>query len=207
MKKMVLLKLIALLVITDTMAITQEFQFGFVSGLNIANARLIHKPAIDGQPVFYPMVSYNVNGHIGFKITGFWGILAEPGYIQKGGVQKYDKDIRFQMNYLQLPLLANFYFGEKFFISLGPEFAYLMNVKAKSKDYSYDISDMYDNDFEISGNFRINYNVHKHFDIGLQYSHGLIYTSKLNFTDVTGSLNGESKEYNQYFQVFVRLKL
>lgn len=210
MKKMILWKLLFFILIYNSNVLAQKFRFGFVGGLDIANARLTNKPDIEFETkVFYPMISLNANGYIGFKSAGFWGISVEPGYIQKGGVVRNvnNDNIRIQLNYLHLPVFADFYFGEKFFLSAGPEFAYLINAKAKSMGNSNDISDAYDNDFEVSGTLGINYNFHKHFDIGLKYSHGLTYTTKITWTDETGTFLDESKEYNQYFQVFVRFKI
>jgi len=211
MKKLILLKLTCFILILNTNLYAQEFKFGLVGGLDLANSRLTNKPNIYSR-VYYPMISFNINGFVGYKSAGFWGISLEPGYIQKGGVQQYNKedkddDVRFQMNYLQLPLLVDFYLGKKFSISVGPEFAYLISVKVKSKDLSNDISNFYDNNFEISGNIGINYNIHKHFDIGLRYNLGLTYTTKIIWSEETGIPIDESKEYNQYFQFLVRFKI
>ncbi len=210
MKKLILLKITSLLLIFNTSLFAQDFKFGLVGGLDVANSHLTNKSEVNSDSrVYYPMISFNANGYIGYRSTGLWGISLEPGYIKKGGVQQYDEDndVKCQISYLQLPVLADFYLSEKIFISVGPEFAYQINAKANAKDYSLDISDLYDNDFELSGIIGINYNIQKHFDVGVKYSHGLTYVSKNSLVDEAGESSEDSKEYNQYFQLFVRFKI
>ncbi len=91
-----------------------------------------------------------------------------------------DDNVNITLMYLQLPLLVDLYITKKLFVSIGPEFAYLINAKAKSKDQSADIKDWYENTFELSGMIGVNYNIFERFDIGLRYSHGLTYTKILS---------------------------
>lgn len=205
-----LLKLICLFLIFSKSAFGQDFKFGLVGGFDVANSRLTKKQVTGGDTrVFHPIFSFNTNAYVGYKSASFWGISLEPGYIQKGGELKYENDyydVRVQMNYIQLPILADFYLGEKFSISVGPEFSYMINAKAKSTDFSNDISGFYNKKFELSGIVGINYYFHKNFDIGLKYNHGLTYTTKIEWTDDNGILIGQTNEYNQYFQLCVRFK-
>ena len=194
----------------------QGIKFGLTAGSVFANANLTNKPDHYGHyRVYYPMLSYNINGYIGYKSAGFWGLSAEPGIIQKGGIQRYDKstkndDLRFQLNYLQLPLLAEIYFNDKLFASIGPEIAYMMNAKVTNKifsKYKSDITKLYDNKFELSGIIGINYNIIQKIDVGLRYNHGLTYTQEIIWTDEIGTPLGTSKEYNQYIQFILRFKI
>jgi hypothetical protein len=191
----------------------QEFNFGITAGFDIANARLTNKPSSYGAyRTYYPLTAFNINAHFGFKSNSFWAITTEPGFIQKGGVIRYDdnyrdKDAKLISNYIQFPVLIDFYLTKKLSLSIGPEFAYMIGTKAKSKENSKDITDLYDNKFEISGLIGINYSVFKYIDLGLLYNHGLTYTQIISFTDDTGTKVGEGKVYNQYFQLFVRFKI
>ena len=206
--KVILMILLALL--SGMKATAQDFKFGFLAGLDVANSRLTNIPdtASDSR-AYYPLLSFNVNGYIGYKSASFWGISIEPGFIQKGGVIRYDKDdrdddVRLVSNYVQIPVLADFYLTEKFYASTGIEFAYMINTKAKSGDLSNDITEFYDNPFEISAAIGINYNIIKGFDTGLRYTHGLTYTQIITFTNASGEPVGEGKVYNQYFQFLVK---
>jgi len=200
---------IGLLVISNLTAFSQNFKFGLVAGFDIANAHLTNKPdGFGDNQVYYPMIAYNFNGYIGYKKTESWGLSIEPGFIQKGGRQKSSDDyIRFNLNYIQLPVLFDYYIADKFYVSIGPELSYMMNAKVKSKDNSNDITDLYDRRFELSGLVGINYRIIDKLDIGLRYNHGLTYTSKITWTNEFGESVGELKDYNQYFQLIVKWKI
>ncbi len=186
----------------------QNIKFGILAGFDVANSRLTNKPKEFDSRLFYPIISFNVNGYVGYKSGEILGMSAEPGFIQKGGRQKgMEGDIRIQINYLQLPILLDLYVSDKIFISIGPELSYLINAKAKSKQYSNDITDQYEKKVELSGIVGINYKMTDKLDIGFRYNHGLTYTTKITFTDEFGNEQGDMKEYNQYFQLIVRFKI
>jgi hypothetical protein len=166
----------------------------------------------DNSRVYDPMISYNVNGYLGYKSGGFWGISFEPGYIQKGGAQRYETetkedDIRIQLNYIQMPVLFDLYVIKKIFISVGPEFAYMINATSKSMEESNDIWNLYTRSFEVSGLIGINFNIIKNFDIGIRYNHGITWISKVIYLDTDNSMETPSEEFNQYLQLFARFKI
>ncbi|NVO12305.1 MAG: PorT family protein [Bacteroidales bacterium] len=208
MKRKTIKIILGLLLASLLSANAQNLKFGILAGFDVANSQLMNKPKGFDSRVYYPMISFNLNGYVSCRNSGFWGLSAEPGFIQKGGRQKgIDEDIRFQINYIQLPILLDLYISDKFFISIGPEFSYLINAKAKSKHNSNNITDLYDKRFELSGLVGINYQLTDKLNIGMRYNHGLTYTSKITFTDSFGNQLGDMKEYNQYFQLIVRFKI
>lgn len=210
MKKSILL----LLILLGTLGLNaQDFGFGLVAGLDVANTRITNIPSsYDGNRPYHPLIAFNINAHINFKSKSFWAVSIEPGFIQKGELIRYDdddknKDVRIINNYIQVPVFVDFFPTKRLSLSVGPEFAVMLNAKAKSKDDSNDISDMYDEKFEISAIVGINYNVIKYIDIGLRYSRGLTHILAFSFIDETGTTIGDGKMYNQYFQFFVRFKI
>ena len=205
MNKRLCILLIFLIVISGFKLLAQEFKYGFEAGFDIANSHMTNLPK--GERLYYPMISYNFNGYLGYKINGLFGASIDPGFIQKGGLQKGNTDIRFQYNYIQIPILVDLFVTDRFFISIGPEFAYLINAKAKSANNSNDITQYYDRRKELSALVGLNYNLNKWLDIGLRYNHGLTYTSKIILANENGDIIGEMKEYNQYFQLFLRIKI
>jgi hypothetical protein len=188
----------------------QDIKFGFLSGLVVSNARVADK--IDTQKdyrVFYPMYSFNINGFIAYKISNTWGIAAEPGFITKGGIVRfginhYTSVIDMKLNYIQLPILANFYFTNKLFVSMGPEFAFMINSQENVPLIGTGFRYFKDNAFEISGLIGLNYRISRKVDIGFRYNHGFTKISIMEWTDGFGPVIGESKVYNQYFQLIVR---
>lgn len=191
----------------------QNFHFGFQGGMVVANSHLLFEPELERDINSYdPIISYDINGSFSFRNKGFWGISTEPGYIQKGELQIYNKDdphddVRVQLNYFQIPILWQFYFAKIIFVSLGPEIAYLVNVKAKSESNKVDISKYFEKKFEASGIIGAGVNLINHIDIEFRYNHGITYLRKLPVVDYLGRQQGEVTEYNQYFQLVFRIKI
>ncbi len=131
MKKLKILIIPALLLYHGLNLQAQNINYGLQAGYVCANAHVIKKSNPYATRLFYPMHSFNVNGTIEYRFPGDWAIEAEPGFIRKGGVVDgeghYLGSFDLQLNYIQLPIIANLYFNNRFYISFGPEFAYLIN--------------------------------------------------------------------------------
>jgi hypothetical protein len=203
MKKRLLKLLLSLIILYGLKLQAQRLNYGLEAGFDVANS---HVTGLPSGRMYYPMISYNINCYLGYKINGILRVLIEPGFIQKGGLEKGTPDFRVQNNYIQMPLLVDYFINDKLYLSLGPEFAYLINAKAKSSNQTNDITKYYDRRNELSGLIGINYNIYKWFDIGLRYNHGLTYYSKIDLVNENGDKVGNVKEYNQYFQLILRIK-
>jgi len=176
----------------------QDIRFGFLGGIDITYSTWRHYPNEQVAEAFDydPMVSFNINGHISYKTAGALGFSLEPGFMQKGGkgLENNQLNQRVTINYLQMPILIDFYILDRLFVSVGPEIAYLAE-----KNYA-------NPSFELSGLVGVNYNIIKHIDLGLRYNHGLTYFTSFDLIDDYGNLTGTAKEYNQYLQFIIRFK-
>lgn len=189
----------------------QKINYGIQAGFGIT---VPHIPnTYTEKRLLYTMGSSNINGIIEYRFPGIIGISAEPGYIRKGGVARFGinrimNDFSIQLNYIQLPILANLYFGDKFFISIGPEFAYLLN-KDGNLNFSQDaFTPFEENEFEISGLVGVNYSIWKRIDLGLRYNHSFTPFTEVSWIDFpSGDILAQSKAYNQYFQFIFRYKI
>jgi hypothetical protein len=210
MKTLKTLAIIGLFLIPTFKSAARDFKYGFVSGLVVSNANILSKiDRYKDYRAFYPLYGFNINGFIEYKISERWGIAAEPGFIRKGGVVRfginhYTSEINMKLHYLQLPVLANYNITEKLFASAGPEFAYMINNKDNLPLPGTGFSKFKDNAFEVSGLIGLNYSISKKVGFGLRYNHGLTKISILQWTDGYGPVIGESKVYNQYFQLIIR---
>lgn len=214
MKKLKILIVTALLLHQGLILHAQKINYGLLAGYVCANAHVIKSNGLATR-LFYPMHSFNVNGFIDYRFSGAWSILAEPGYIRKGGVvdDEYFSSDRFnlQLNYVQLPILANLYCTNRFFISFGPEFAYLINKGRNSPPLPDTFSPIEESSFELSGLFGVNYNITKNIDLGLRYNHSLTHFSVRTWKNPRyppgHGIFGYSNVYNQYLQLIVRFKI
>ncbi|HNX67298.1 MAG TPA: porin family protein [Bacteroidales bacterium] len=192
----------------------QTFRYGVQAGMNLCNPQVADKSDYTDGRVFYPLVSFGVNGYFSIKSNSFWGLSVEPGFIRKGGTHHNiriftdgklysPQDFKYISNYIQLPLFADFYVTDKLYISAGPELAYHLNSKAKGEYLTEDISDNYKR-LELSGSVRLTYSLLRNLDCALTYNHGLTSSSEIEWADELYNAIGISKVYNQYFQVLLR---
>ena len=225
MKKLKILIITALLLQLGLNLQAQNINYGLLAGYVCANAHVI-KSNEYATRLFYPMHSFNVNGFIEYRLPGTWSIVAEPGFIRKGGVVDGENhflgNFELQLYYVQLPIMANLYCTDRFYISFGPEFAYLINKDGNvpslpdtftplEKEAYKMFTPFEENAFEISGMIGVNYSIIKKIDIGIRYNHSLTQFSETNWINHRyppgHGIMGYSNVYNQYLQFIVRYKI
>ena len=188
----------------------QEFKFGLIAGIDISYPKRTN-PNLTPRSYYNHMITYNFNGYVAYKSKGFWGFSLEPGYIRKGGNKSSytsfssgiswpqfsnDFTIPYHLDYFQVPVLFDVYVTKKIFVSLGHEFAWLVDAtKEYTNGETVSLSE-YNKDLELSGLIGLNYNIIKNLDVGLRYSRGL--SNTIDSEDLT--------EYNQYLQLLLRFK-
>lgn len=206
MKKLVrntLIPVLLLMMMSIDTTHAQKLNYGSVAGIGLTNWLTTNLPAEYNTSIFKePLISYNVNFYMGYRWSDHLGSSIEPGYIRKG----INRGHKIMLHYVQLPLLTDFYVVDRFFVSIGPELGYLLNAKTNQEGL-YNVTDIFDNRFELSGVVGVNYNINKNFDIGLRFNHGITCIDKITLTSDNGEITGESKLYNRYIQGFIRFKI
>ncbi len=169
----------------------QDIKYGVILGLDASNFHWqIEGELGDAVTSTSPRISLNFNVYLAYRSNSFWGLAVEPGFVMKG--VSYENGSVLKLNYLQIPILGEFYLNDKLALSIGPELAYLVN-------------EQFFQNFELSGALGINYNVYGNFDIGLKYSRGLTYFVKTQIVNQEG-YQEFGTIFNQYFQVFGRFR-
>lgn len=222
MKTLKLLVIAGLLLPLGLNLQAQKINYGFLAGYDLSYPYVGWYEEY-GTKLFCPMNSFNVNGFVEYRLSETWGIAAEPGYIRKGGVFKDKEDIsdssdhQLRLDYIQLPILANVYFSDRFFISFGPEFAYLINKDAgfpsleEQHSAYYKFTPFEESAFEISILMGVNYSITKNIDLGLRYSHGVTPFTEIGWINPRYppgyGVMERSNAYNQYLQFIVRYRI
>ncbi|MFA5330592.1 MAG: porin family protein [Prolixibacteraceae bacterium] len=206
-----ILTTIGLILMTLINTNAQNLELGFKTGLGLANIHITNLPdSENNSDLFSQTPSYSLNGTLNFKSEGFWGFSFEPGFIKKGWISNKgnNNENKIQLQYLQLPILSDFYLSDKLYFSIGPEVNYLLNAKNKSDYGTQEITDL-NKKFELSGAIGGAYKIFNNLDIGIRYSHGLTQISDkvLWVINEFNENSMEMKDYNQYFQFFIRLKI
>ncbi|MBK8882141.1 MAG: PorT family protein [Bacteroidales bacterium] len=210
MKSKMVLTLSGLILFAVSNIRAQDFRFGILTGFNITSTYIseytIDNFKYEGDQLD-PMAAFNINGVFEYKSPFFLGFSVEPGFIRKGGLNHIDYEGKFQFNYIELPILIDFYISKRLFVSAGPGISYLVKEKYKHKSNSFDIP-VSGNKTEISGLIGINYNIIKNIDIGLRYNQGRAsYTKKVLLDSGATLFSVDTKEIHHSFQLLVRFKI
>jgi hypothetical protein len=112
------------------------------------------------------------------------GLQVELLYCTKGSTTTYDalfglieQEVDFNLNYLELPLMASFRFGELVELQAGAYAAYLVGASISSSgdlgssDDNLDREDFTDLDFGVVGG--VAFNLGPNAQIGVRYLHGM----------------------------------
>lgn len=120
-----------------------DFEFGVNAGLNLANVS-----TIDGQNNANTRVAFNVGASGEYYFSDRWGLKAKLTYDSKGWSDGYiegeDFDTvttNFKLNYLTVPIMANWHFGSNrnWYLHFGPYIGVLIN--ATDSELGLDLKD------------------------------------------------------------------
>ncbi|WP_333601354.1 porin family protein [Flavobacterium sp.] len=129
-----------------------DVEFGFNIGYNNSSVADSRTSSDSGS-------GFNVGGAIDYYFSPAWSIKGKLIYDQKG----WDNDViqdtnsgnyyptNFNVNYLTVPVMANWHFGKKrnWYLDFGPYFGFLL--EAKDTRFGADVSDSFNtNDFGLS---------------------------------------------------------
>lgn len=225
MKKIALLTVVLFAIFAQIKGQEKNTIFGLQSGISLANIQIVGDKyniyGTDDDLISYnPALSFNINAYIEFQREGMWNLSLEPGYIRKGAIQNSfgtTEDYRLILNYIQMPILANFRIHNRISLSIGPEIAYLINAKVGERGnskQSFDISHSYEDYrrflLELTGLVGLNYEIFEKTEIGIRYNHGILYNKRsVSYSHpIGGQPTGTIvKETNQYLQLLLRYKI
>ena len=127
----------------------------------------------------------------GYMIGGQFGVTAGLLYSMQGAASKHNSDHNVNLDYLNIPILANFYVIPGLAVKAGIQPGFL--VRAKSD--GYDIKDYYKSfDFAIP--------------LGLSYEFSdFVIDARYNFSLTKLPDHGDGKAYNSVIQLTVGYKI
>jgi hypothetical protein len=142
--KFYLIGLMAAILLTGT-ATAQHVNIGMKGGLNIYNVHQ-NNSNYDYKPGFHA----GLLGHI--HISKHFGMQPEIVYSAQGAQYNHDNsNTKLNLDYINVPLLFQYMFGDGFRLQAGPQAGFLINAKSKTNNTSADFkNDMESIDFGIS---------------------------------------------------------
>lgn len=192
MKKIILS---AIAIMAFALGNAQETRFGIKGGLNISN---VVGGDVDNTK---SLVGFHVGGLAEIHVVEKFFIQPELLYSAQGtkfdGPLGTDGDIK--LNYLNIPVLAKYYFIEnKFSVEAGPQLGILLSAKAEGEDIK---------DFTRSVDFGFNigagYNFTDNLSAGLRYTIGL---SPLSDDDIDNADDYYDSAKNSNLAIFLAYK-
>lgn len=181
----------------------QDRRMGIKGGLNLSN---LYVDDVDDESA---RVGFHVGVYGQIISTETFAIQPELLYTTKGSESEWngliDQTVKFNLNYLELPVLAVFKLGESAEIHIGPYFSYLLGANIDTEgdlggtNEELDRDNFKPFDFGLSGGFGLNFGA---VQIGARYNYGL---SEIADSDAADLLLGDAK--NSCAQVYVALNL
>ncbi len=125
MKKVVLV----LAVIAIGFAAEAQVKFGVKAGLNAYNFS-----GDDADDEFETKIGFNAGGLVNVPISDKFSFQPELLFSAEGAkISEGDDRINYNLNYINIPLLAQFNSASGFYAEAGPQIGFLMSAKADSK--------------------------------------------------------------------------
>ena len=183
-----------------------DFKFGKIGNTNLDVDKSIYTGALIGAEFEYQVAQpFSVAAGLNFSMQGCkWGDFE----IKKDGDYVKAKDLKMELNYLNIPIVANFYLFKGFAIKTGVQFGFLLSAKQKATN-EYKVGDRHEETKE-SIDFK---DECKKFDvaipIGISYQVPTIpiyIDGRYNLGLTKINKDGDTNYKNQVFQVTVGYK-
>ena len=197
MKKIFLLSIALLFALTSY---GQDLDLGLKAGLNLANV------SSDEEGYESDMkAGIHVGAFANLRVSDGFGIQPELIYSMQGAsFEQMGQEGDMNLDYLNIPVMANIYLTDGLSFNVGPQFGFLLNGEASIGDLDVDISDEM-NSISLAVGAGLTYELPMGLVINGRYNLGL--------TDVTENYDDpdfgaiEDKSTNQVIQVSVGYKL
>ena len=187
---------------TSAQAQEKTPSYGFKGGLNFSN---FYTDNVDDSNI---LTGFNAGLYAKFPITNSIAIQPEINYTTKGSEQIYDNAVfqgtsKFNINYIEVPVLLVANLTDNFNVHVGPYAAYMVSGKTSTEtNFGSSTSELDTDDFNkfdagISGGVGVDLDV---VNFGVRYNYGLTKIGKDN-----NFISSDAK--NSVFNVYVGLRL
>jgi hypothetical protein len=165
MKKLMLFAAVAVFGLSNVNA--QEVSFGAKAGVNFASVGGDDSDGLDGR------TSFHVGGVAVIGISEKFAVQPEVVYSSQGAKETFEGiDIDYNLDYINVPVLAKFTVAEGFSIEAGPQVGFLMSAKAKGEGETVDIKDQFKG-IDFSGAVGLGYKMETGLNFAARYNLGL----------------------------------
>lgn len=165
--------IVAAIIILST-AKAQETHFGVKAGVNIASVEVEDGDDLNSK------VGLHVGGLAHIHISQHFALQPELVFSMQGGKAEDNDDVKLKLNYINIPVLAQYMINDGFRLQTGPQLGFLVGAESKAGDVEVDIKDNYST-IDFSWTFGAGYLFPSGFGVDARYNHGIS-----NISDVSG---------------------
>lgn len=186
---------IAVVGISATGLAQQQVKFGPKAGINLAS--------MSGQDDAEMKIGFHVGAVAEIKFSDTFSIQPELLYSAQGAKSKSSDDVKLNNDYINIPIMAKYYFVEGFSVEAGPQIGFLMKAEASNGDATVDMKDYYKSiDFGLG--IGLAYDLPQGLFVNARYNIGL---SKIGEDQTIGNITIEADDVkNSVIQIGVGYK-
>jgi hypothetical protein len=180
------MKGIFLFFIATGIALTAHAQeFGVKGGINLANTRTTD---LDVDRSNNMVIDFHLGMFAEFEVNEIVSLQPELLYSREGSATDdiFNERIRFQMNFIQVPLLVKFTVAEQLNLHLGPQTGFLVARKLRSDAASVEIQENVYKSVVFSAVGGAGFQLNDHMEVGGRYNLGLTNWEKDRSEDTRG---------------------
>lgn len=168
--------IVAAIIILST-AKAQETHFGVKAGVNIASAEVEDGDDLNSK------VGLHIGGLAHIHISQHFALQPELVFSMQGGKAEDNDDVKLKLNYINVPVLAQYMINDGFRLQTGPQLGFLVGAESKVGDVEVDQKDNYST-IDFSWTFGAGYLFPSGFGVDARYNHGISNISDVNAVEV-----------------------
>jgi len=161
-------------IIILSIAKAQETHFGVKAGVNIASVEVQDGDDLNSK------AGLHIGGLAHIHISQHFALQPELVFSMQGGKAEDDDDVKLKLNYINVPVLAQYMINDGFRLQTGPQLGFLIGAESKAGDVEVDRKDNYST-VDFSWTFGAGYLFPSGFGVDARYNHGIN-----NISDVSG---------------------
>lgn len=140
-----------------------------------------------------------------YQMNNWFGLSAAVMYQQQGTKVKNIDDLKWNIDYVNIPLMAKFYVTKGLSLNVGLQPGFMVKSKLKVDDADLDVKDAC-NKFDLSVPLSIAYELPMGLAFEARYTYGLTNVGKDAFDSKTSSYDKLYQNKNSVFQITVGYK-
>ena len=158
--------IVSAIVLFVSIVSAQQTHFGVKAGVNLSSV------AIDNGDDYNSKAGLHVGGLAHIHISQHFALQPELIYSMQGGKDEDNDDVKLKLNYINIPLLAQYMTLDGFRLQTGPQIGFLTSAKSKVGDVERSVKDDLSS-VDFSWTFGAGYLFPSGFGVDARYNHGI----------------------------------